>query len=98
MTISLNQKQLASCDEWAADDRLWTTQETVAFNLKTFARVILRDAEINVRILRTALNGDFPDVPPPNDEACPLCGSPLSYCPQGCYCSNKNDKNCKYAY
>jgi hypothetical protein len=43
MTIELNQKQLASCDDWAADDRLWTTQETVAFNLKTFARVILRD-------------------------------------------------------
>jgi hypothetical protein len=28
--------------EWAADDRLWTTQDTVEFNLRTFARVILK--------------------------------------------------------
>jgi hypothetical protein len=27
--------------EWAADDRLWTTQETVAFNLRAFARMLL---------------------------------------------------------
>ena len=31
--------------EWAADDRLWTTQETVEFNLRTFARVILKGLE-----------------------------------------------------
>jgi len=27
--------------EWAKDDRLWTTQETVAFNLETFGRCVL---------------------------------------------------------
>lgn len=32
-------KKLA--DEWAKDDRLWTTQETVAFNLATFGRKVL---------------------------------------------------------
>lgn len=31
-------------------------------------------------------------------EACPLCGSPLSYSPQGCYCSKWNDKNCPFAH
>jgi hypothetical protein len=28
---------------WAADDRLWTTQETVEHNLRIFARLMLRD-------------------------------------------------------
>lgn len=32
--------ELAS--EWAKDDRLWTTQETVAFNLTTFGRAVLQ--------------------------------------------------------
>lgn len=32
-------KELA--EEWAKDDRLWTTQETVAFNLATFGRKVL---------------------------------------------------------
>lgn len=31
--------------EWAADDRLWTTQETVEFNLRTFVRTILAPAQ-----------------------------------------------------
>jgi len=39
--IPLNDAQEAIVKEWAADDRLWTTQETVEFNLRTFARVIL---------------------------------------------------------
>jgi len=42
--ISLNASQFASAKEWAADDRLWTTQETVEINLQAFARVILRAA------------------------------------------------------
>jgi hypothetical protein len=33
------QEQIAK--QWAADDRLWTTQETVAFNLRVFARAII---------------------------------------------------------
>jgi hypothetical protein len=39
--IQLNAKQEQAAKEWAADDRLWTTQETVEFNLRTFARKIL---------------------------------------------------------
>jgi hypothetical protein len=39
--IELNAEQLREVERWAADDSLWTTQETVAFNLKIFARVIL---------------------------------------------------------
>ena len=43
--IPLNAAQENAAKEWAADDRLWTTQETVEFNLRTFARVILKHAE-----------------------------------------------------
>ncbi len=40
--IPLNAAQQQAVKEWAADDRLWTTQETVEMNLRTFARVVLR--------------------------------------------------------
>jgi hypothetical protein len=39
--IRLNPEQERAVTQWAADDRLWTTQETVEFNLRVFARVIL---------------------------------------------------------
>jgi hypothetical protein len=39
--ILLNEAQEAAIRAWAADDRLWTTQETVEINLRTFAREIL---------------------------------------------------------
>lgn len=39
--VPLNAEQEAAAKLWAADDRLWTTQETVEFNLRTFARKIL---------------------------------------------------------
>jgi hypothetical protein len=39
--IPLNDWQQQAIRQWAADDRLWTTQETVEFNLRTFARTIL---------------------------------------------------------
>ena len=39
--MSLNPAQARAVEAWAADDRLWTTQETVEFNLRTFARIIL---------------------------------------------------------
>lgn len=42
--IPLNARQEQTAKEWAADDRLWTTQETVEFNLRTFARTILAAA------------------------------------------------------
>ena len=44
--ISLNESQEREIVSWAADDRLWTTQETVEFNLRVFARRILsRDTQ-----------------------------------------------------
>ena len=43
--IHLNEAQRYAAKVWAADDRLWTTQETVEFNLLSFARVILRERE-----------------------------------------------------
>ena len=43
--IALNGDIEAAAREWAADDRLWTTQEIVAFNLRTFARVVLKAKE-----------------------------------------------------
>lgn len=39
--IALNADQEWNVKTWAANDRLWTTQETVEFNLRTFARAIL---------------------------------------------------------
>lgn len=43
--IPLNAAQEQAVKEWAADDRLWTTQDTVEVNLRTFARVILRHSD-----------------------------------------------------
>jgi hypothetical protein len=39
--IPLNEAQQQAIKDWAADDRLWTTQDTVVINLTTFACVIL---------------------------------------------------------
>ena|SRR3990167_8015164 len=39
--IPLNEAHERAVKEWAADDRLWTTQDTVEFNLRVFARAIL---------------------------------------------------------
>jgi len=39
--VRLTASQEKAAKDWAADDRLWTTQETVEINLRTFARVIL---------------------------------------------------------
>jgi len=39
--LALNAEQLRAVKHWAADDRLWATPETVEFNLRIFARVIL---------------------------------------------------------
>jgi hypothetical protein len=44
--IPLNDEQERAAKEWAADDRLWTTQETVEFNLRTFARVVLKASSL----------------------------------------------------
>jgi len=43
--ISLNEMQEQTVKSWAADDRLWTTQDTVEMNLRTFARTILKFAD-----------------------------------------------------
>jgi len=39
--VQLSNAQEALAKQWAADDRLWTTQETVEFNLRVFARAVL---------------------------------------------------------
>jgi hypothetical protein len=39
--IPLNESQEQVVKQWAEDDRLWTTRETVTFNLRVFARCIL---------------------------------------------------------
>lgn len=39
--VPLSETQEAVIKQWAADDRLWTTQETVEFNLRVFARKII---------------------------------------------------------
>ncbi len=49
--IALNPEQREAATLWAADDRLWTTQEVVAFNLKIFARKILSlEAGVSARV------------------------------------------------
>jgi len=47
MPIPLTAVQEQAIKDWAADDRLWTTQETVEVNLRTFAREILKHAFIS---------------------------------------------------
>lgn len=42
--VPLNPTQEAAVKSWAADDRLWTTQDTVEFNLRVFARSIVAAA------------------------------------------------------
>jgi len=59
--IVLNAAQEKAVKEWAADDRLWTTQETVEFNLRTFARVIMQAESPN-----TKLRDGAPETPPAN--------------------------------
>lgn len=46
--IRLSDEQEAAVKLWGADDRLWTTQETVEFNLRTFARVALAARHVPV--------------------------------------------------
>lgn len=42
--IPLNEAQLSLAKTWSEDDRLWTTQELVEINLRTFARAVLRES------------------------------------------------------
>jgi hypothetical protein len=39
--LELTQEQESLVRLWAKDDRLWTTQDTVEFNLRVFTRAIL---------------------------------------------------------
>ncbi len=54
--IPLNAEMEQAVKDWAADDRLWTIQETVEFNLRTFARTILSK--------QTARGESAPSLPP----------------------------------
>jgi hypothetical protein len=42
--VALTSEQEKLADTWAADDGLWTMQETVAFNLRTFARAVILES------------------------------------------------------
>jgi hypothetical protein len=67
MPIALSREQEAEIKQWAADDRLWTTQETVEFNLRTFARAMIHAARSPMEGL--AVEGDGRKLRP-----CPCCG------------------------
>lgn len=60
--IHLTAEQQQAAHDWAADDRLWTTQEIVEANLRTFARVILKHAR-------------SPETPTEGAASSPLPGS-----------------------
>jgi len=55
--IMLNDQQESAANRWAADDRLWTTEDTVRFNLRTFARVILKHADESFRVAHARKQG-----------------------------------------
>lgn len=60
--IALTFRQEADIKLWAADDQLWTTQETVAFNLRTLARKLVateRAAREAADTFREELRGKF---------------------------------------
>jgi hypothetical protein len=66
--ILLTEAQEGAIVTWAADDRLWTTQETVEHNLRVFARMILKHELEEARDLRReaedrARQDDRADVP-----------------------------------
>jgi len=68
--IPLTDAQESSVKEWAADDRLWTTQETVEFNLRTFARTIMI---LMGKCIKCGTNFvGTPENPPP-DGLCKYC-------------------------
>jgi hypothetical protein len=50
--IALNDAQIKAAQAWAADHRLWTTQETVEFNLQIFARLVLAETTSELVDLR----------------------------------------------
>ena len=80
--IPLNAEQEQATKDWAADDRLWTTQETVEFNLRTFARKVLalvavagspqrvetKEEEKNVTRVDSFPEGAHGDLPRPATE------------------------------
>lgn len=52
--ISLNDVQETLIKQWAADDRLWTTQETVEFNLRVFSRTIIKALSSSVEAAQSS--------------------------------------------
>jgi len=71
--IPLNEEQASLCKAWAANDRLWTTQETVAINLETFARLILK-SHLQVDEVVHMENCDVNDVNPDGIKKPCNCG------------------------
>ena len=89
--IPLNTVQDSAIKEWSADDRLWTTQETVEFNLRTFARVILAarssSPEGEPQGLKQEYAGFLTDpLGEPQDipDTCIICGKVIPPGPDTC--------------
>lgn len=79
--IPLNTEQEALIKQWAADDRLWTTQETVEFNLRIFARCILKASSVAAHY----------------EHKCKRCGDYFSNivkdCDYCCVCEIRNQRD-----
>ena len=90
--LPLRPSQEEAVKSWAADDRLWTTQETVEINLRTFARVVLKHEHELDRlepITKTIIHSPQPiarvsphetETPSGAEHICPICYHPLDRC------------------
>jgi len=67
--IPLSREQIKAVQDWAADDRLWSTKGTTEFNLYTFARLILKLAAY--RESPTTVHYWTPDQ---TNRFCVICG------------------------
>lgn len=67
--IPLSREMITAVQDWAADDRLWSTKETTEFNLYTFARLMLK---LQAAALRGVARGETPT----NDHGAELAAVP----------------------
>ena len=67
--IPLSAAHEQAAKEWAADDRLWTTQDTVEFNLRAFARVILKHQFAAQQAAITAIRQEMQQALHVSDES-----------------------------
>jgi uncharacterized Zn finger protein (UPF0148 family) len=72
--IVLNEAQERAVKQWAADDRLWTTQETVEFNLRTVARIVLVEAQSRITALEAERDLDTARIEKLAESYQDVCG------------------------